>query len=157
MWLKTLIFCSKVPSRCRKCHLRDSNFKYFPRRHVPWPLWRCVVNLRIFAPPPTPPNTYTYSVLIYVFFIGCYSQQLPSTKDFIPSKLVIGNHLCMTICFLDICLFNSLGRNMSAKISIEGTIDAPIWTSKRVEICFLKEQVFSILGNLCKLTGLGFH
>ena len=28
-------FCSKVPSECRKCHFRDTNFKHFPREDCP--------------------------------------------------------------------------------------------------------------------------
>ena len=33
-------FCSKVPSECRKCHFRDTNFKHFPRGDCPrTPRW----------------------------------------------------------------------------------------------------------------------
>ena len=32
--LKLLKFCSKVMSECRKCHIRDTNFKHFPGKHT---------------------------------------------------------------------------------------------------------------------------
>ena len=30
-----ILFCSKVPSECRKCRFRDQNFKIFPWEHAP--------------------------------------------------------------------------------------------------------------------------
>ena len=41
MWLKTLILCSKVPSKCRKCHFRDPKFKKFSGEHAPGPPYNC--------------------------------------------------------------------------------------------------------------------
>ena len=41
---KTVIFCSKVPSKCRKCHFRDPKFKNVPGGMPP--------------DPPTNPSTF---------------------------------------------------------------------------------------------------
>ena len=38
---QTYIFCSKVPSKCRKCRFRDPNFKKVPGGHDPGPLQLC--------------------------------------------------------------------------------------------------------------------
>ena len=41
MGFQTYIFCSKVPSKCRKCRFRNPNFKKFPRGIPPAPLQLC--------------------------------------------------------------------------------------------------------------------
>ena len=42
MGFQTYIFCSKVPSKCRKCRFRDPNFKQFPGGECPrTPLQLC--------------------------------------------------------------------------------------------------------------------
>ena len=35
MPFKTFRFCAKAPSKCTKCHFRESNFKIFPGGHAP--------------------------------------------------------------------------------------------------------------------------
>ena len=45
MGFQTYIFCSKVPSKCRKCRFRDPNFKKFPGGHAPGPPYNCVVTM----------------------------------------------------------------------------------------------------------------
>ena len=41
MSFSTLIFCFKVPSKCRKCRFRDPHFKNFPVEHAPGPPKMC--------------------------------------------------------------------------------------------------------------------
>ena len=41
MWFETFRFCSKVSSKCRKCHFREPNFKYFLGGMPPNPVEIC--------------------------------------------------------------------------------------------------------------------
>ena len=45
MGFQTYIFCSNVPSKCRKCHFRDPKFKQFPGEHATGPPYNCVVTM----------------------------------------------------------------------------------------------------------------
>ena len=45
MGFQTYIFCSKVPSKCRKCRFRDPNFKIFSGGHAPGPPYNFVVTM----------------------------------------------------------------------------------------------------------------
>ena len=45
MGFQTYIFCSKVPSKCRKCRFRQPNFKIFSGGMPPDPPYNCVVTM----------------------------------------------------------------------------------------------------------------
>ena len=45
MGFQTYIFCSNVPSKCRKCRFRDPKFKKYPGEHAPGPPYNCVVTM----------------------------------------------------------------------------------------------------------------
>ena len=45
MGFQIYIFCSKVPSKCRKCRFRDPNFKHFSGGNAPGPSYNCVVTM----------------------------------------------------------------------------------------------------------------
>ena len=50
MGFQTYIFCSKVPSKCRKCRFRDPKFQKISGGHAPVPRQNCVIT-KILATP----------------------------------------------------------------------------------------------------------